>query len=571
MARRDGRAYGRIYGDRLREAAPDRWILVLAFLLGALGGAFLKLQGHTLLPWPESIVWISAVWATACLFLYAGFASAFGRARIEPEVIGDNCYYLGFLFTLTSLAVTLYQLGGLESANVLRDIIAGFGVALSSTIVGVALRVWFFQFRSGLIARDRETRIALHKAAREFRASLTTSLQDMKRFSTESTQLASERNQRIEISTEAALKSHQDQLARNAEEYGRIVTETFKAAFEAPAREFRASLTASLQDMKRFSTESTQLASERNQRIESSTEAALKSHQDQLARNAEEYGRLVTETFKAAFEASAREMSSAVAKVTEDALSEVRVPIADLGKRLDGFREQEMNCLENLAKQVATVEAEFEAIVATLGEVSLKIEKFSEGLGNASDMLDSELTDTTARIRDASGDIVRQFSNAAAMAKLDVAGSDLRKVADSLLETHNRLKQMESVSDSITSGLRKGADSLQDSTDLMIRQFNELFASDAFDQAMADDQDVARSASDTAKQFDQLARQVDGLVRRVLLELAQARNEAGIASGLIRDNSRIMIESAEQLNDSAGKKSDSSASAPTSSRDSFER
>ncbi|MCY4463550.1 MAG: hypothetical protein OXC26_24625 [Albidovulum sp.] len=501
MARRDGRAYGRIYGDRLREAAPDRWILVLAFLLGALGGAFLKLQGHTLLPWPESIVWISAVWATACLFLYAGFASAFGRARIEPEVIGDNCYYLGFLFTLTSLAVTLYQLGGLESANVLRDIIAGFGVALSSTIVGVALRVWFFQFRSGLIARDRETRIALHKAAREFRASLTTSLQDMKRFSTESTQLASERNQRIESSTEAALKSHQDQLARNAEEYGRIVTETFKAAFEA----------------------------------------------------------------------SAREMSSAVAKVTEDALSEVRVPIADLGKRLDGFREQEMNCLENLAKQVATVEAEFEAIVATLGEVSLKIEKFSEGLGNASDMLDSELTDTTARIRDASGDIVRQFSNAAAMAKLDVAGSDLRKVADSLLETHNRLKQMESVSDSITSGLRKGADSLQDSTDLMIRQFNELFASDAFDQAMADDQDVARSASDTAKQFDQLARQVDGLVRRVLLELAQARNEAGIASGLIRDNSRIMIESAEQLNDSAGKKSDSSASAPTSSRDSFER
>ena len=26
------------------------------------------------------------------------------------EIIGDNCYYLGFVFTLTSLAVTLYLL-----------------------------------------------------------------------------------------------------------------------------------------------------------------------------------------------------------------------------------------------------------------------------------------------------------------------------------------------------------------------------------------------------------------------------------------------------------------------------
>ena len=781
-------------------------ILVVAFLLGAVGGALLKLLGHNFIPWPESIVWISAVWAAVVLFLYAGFARALGGVRIETEIIGDNCYYLGFLFTLTSLAVTLYQLSGLENANVLRDIISGFGVALSSTIVGVALRVWFFQSRSGLIELNRDTMHDLQKATRKFRLNVTASLQDMKRFSIESTQLASERNQSIERSTEAALKSNHAQFAKNAEEYQKIISETFRHAFEASAGEmsstvtkvtedamaeikvpivdlcnrfdrfheqemmsfenlvraatsidekfesivttlgvvslkiakfsdvlgnttsmidseltdatagFRASVTASLQDMNRFSIESTQIASERNQSIERSTEAVLKSHHAQFAKNAEEYHKIISETFRDKFEATAGEMSSSVTRVTEDALAEIKVPIAELGNQFDRFREQEMNSFENLVRQATSIEAKYESIATTLGEVLLKVAKFSDNLGNTTstidsqltvattefranvmaslqDMkrfssesthlaaernqsiersteeaikshhaqlaknaeeyhkivsetfrdtfeatagemsssvtrvtedalaeikvpivelgnrfdrfreqemksfenlvhqvtsteakfesiantlsevslkvarfsndlgnttstMDSELTDATARIRDASVEIAYVFSNIRAIAKLDFAGSDLRRVADSLLETHDRIKRIESISESIDSGLSGRVDSLRDLTDLMIQQINSLLASDAFDRAMSDDREFARSVSNIAKQFDQLAQQVDGLVRIILLELSHARNDERYESGLIRDNTKILVEGTKQLKYSAGETRD---------------
>src|SRR3954463_14335213 len=59
--------------------------------------------------------------------LLLGFARLF---RLRDDQSGDNLYYMGFLFTLTSLGVSLYQFspeGGSE------QIVRNFGIAIAST------------------------------------------------------------------------------------------------------------------------------------------------------------------------------------------------------------------------------------------------------------------------------------------------------------------------------------------------------------------------------------------------------------------------------------------------------
>ena len=68
----------------------------------------------------------------------------------------------------------------------MRDVIARFGIALRSTIVGVFLRVFLMQTHPDFVACDREARRELHVAARDFRTHLVASTAQIKAFSVES-------------------------------------------------------------------------------------------------------------------------------------------------------------------------------------------------------------------------------------------------------------------------------------------------------------------------------------------------------------------------------------------------
>jgi hypothetical protein len=78
-----------------------------------------------------------------------GYAVLIWRARnLRPrdDQAGDNLYYMGFLFTLTSLGVSLYQF---NAAHAAKEIVQNFGIAIGSTITGIALKVIFNQMRQG--------------------------------------------------------------------------------------------------------------------------------------------------------------------------------------------------------------------------------------------------------------------------------------------------------------------------------------------------------------------------------------------------------------------------------------
>jgi hypothetical protein len=89
--------------------------------------------------------------------------------RLRDDQAGDNLYYMGFLFTLTSLGVSLYQFNATHAAE---DIVQNFGIAIGSTITGIALRVIFNQMRRDPIEVERVMRLELAEAARRVRREL---------------------------------------------------------------------------------------------------------------------------------------------------------------------------------------------------------------------------------------------------------------------------------------------------------------------------------------------------------------------------------------------------------------
>lgn len=161
---------------------------------------------------------LAVVVTGSALIVYAAASYFSNQTKIEPETIGDNCYYLGFLFTLTSLSIALFQISQLDNDVIAyRQLISGFGVALSSTIIGVFLRVILMQGRHDLAAREREARLSLSKATSELRGALAESIAEMKSFSIEVTQVLSETATSIAKVAEDARNTQKNSITSETE------------------------------------------------------------------------------------------------------------------------------------------------------------------------------------------------------------------------------------------------------------------------------------------------------------------------------------------------------------------
>ena len=87
----------------------------------------------------------------------------------------DNAYYLGFLFTIVSLSVTLYRLGLNKESGISVDLVQNFGIALSTTILGLLLRTFLSPHHIDVGQQDEQARFQLYSATNEFVAALETS------------------------------------------------------------------------------------------------------------------------------------------------------------------------------------------------------------------------------------------------------------------------------------------------------------------------------------------------------------------------------------------------------------
>lgn len=166
------------------------------------------------------------------VLIMIAYAALLGFARLfhlRDDQSGDNLYYMGFLFTLTSLAVSLYQFSSERSSE---QIVQNFGIAIASTIAGIALRIFFNQMRRDPIEVEATARLELAEASRRVKRELDGSVLDFAYFRRACQQSISDTLAEVEELVAAAKERISGQLDDFAQTTNKPMEDAYKASGE---------------------------------------------------------------------------------------------------------------------------------------------------------------------------------------------------------------------------------------------------------------------------------------------------------------------------------------------------
>lgn len=100
-------------------------------------------------PENTSSTWIFGFWlpiAVMVLYIIFGYVRTLHSSLDERLNYGDSCYYLGFLFTIASIILSLYIIGVTEDEFSAPDLAIRFAAAMVTTLLGMSIRVCLVTF-----------------------------------------------------------------------------------------------------------------------------------------------------------------------------------------------------------------------------------------------------------------------------------------------------------------------------------------------------------------------------------------------------------------------------------------
>jgi hypothetical protein len=169
-----------------------------------------------------SLTPILLVAMSAALMSAYAFCIVFVPAtKLRLDVAGDNMYYLGFLYTLSSLAVAI-------TINEAEQILANFGVAISSTIIGIAARVAFQQMRIDPHDVEEASRVELSEATRRVTDELNETISQLTKFRTLTLQVMAEGYEDVQKNVDNAAKEIFQSLKETSDKNALILVELGK-------------------------------------------------------------------------------------------------------------------------------------------------------------------------------------------------------------------------------------------------------------------------------------------------------------------------------------------------------
>ena len=363
-----------------------------------------------------------------------------------PDEEGDNLYYLGLLFTLISLMFTLVELFGatnnaLGNAEKIRALLENFGIALSSTVVGIAGRVALQNWQRAGIKRTPESDADVMSGEFFILPPRSASLPDLERFNREIlSRIARDLTQganalarfhRIVRShasdTEDYLRNHsealkresiefKEQLQRNADTFARDL----KSQAESTLKTVEGSLSALVQQTENL------LAG-----IQSVNQGYL-AELRQTTRSFQEEFRLASrqnsEVLRGEFEAAAREAeslperlqasydgySAAVLETVQSYYDEIqsatRQNLDSLQQKYDAATAQSLSLLKNMSRIDEQLNESFDKLksgLANASDASAALSDSASQAANSTAVLKSE----TERLGVTFGDSAEQAMN----------------------------------------------------------------------------------------------------------------------------------------------------------------
>ncbi|WP_031434258.1 coiled-coil domain-containing protein [Methylomarinum vadi] len=405
-----------------------RKIFLAALVLGVVG---------IVLPQSFGYHQLSVAIPLLLMALYAAIGYRRGKDSPFLEQFADSVYYLGFLFTLIALVVSLYHYRG-DSLG-LDAIIANFSLALTTTIFGLAVRIYINNFQVDLRSAERQMLEGVELAANDFvRKAKTLSMQ--LELSHDETQRAIRRaledaGQSMS-QTAAMIREQAEQSAeafrKQSETANRSMEETIKAlqqkleSLELPedifARRLEAPLTALNEKLVETRTVVSDLAQE---------QTVIKADYRQMT--------LELGHFNSALTASGRSLEAFNDNIAAHNLSsEEFVQLVERFKQLAQASDAITAAIGEQAERSSAAAERFETLLASFGQLPDETERIAARLNQASD----EVVGLFARI---SG----QTENSARIS------SDLQTIAEALSKTQLTIKQISDFGVHVTSAFKR--------------------------------------------------------------------------------------------------------------------
>lgn len=95
----------------------------------------------------------------------------YAKSDLPMTIIGDSYYYQGFIFTLTALMGSLFSLGINEKVD-MNAMVASFGAALITTIIGLTARLFINSFSINSQQRREKLEVEIERALTTFSGQL---------------------------------------------------------------------------------------------------------------------------------------------------------------------------------------------------------------------------------------------------------------------------------------------------------------------------------------------------------------------------------------------------------------
>ena len=324
---------------------------------------------------------LTALGAVVALVAYAALASRLDAFRSNPDRLGDNCYYMGFLFTLTSLSAALVALqreAASGRGDLIEALIGSFGVALFSTIAGITLRVFFMQMRREIEDLEGELRNELQRSASLLKGQLAEAVMDLENF---------------RLRTQQVMSQQMDQaasgftgLAERLVDYVATAGSAYSAASEQLAT-----------NADRVSTEIGRLV-DRVDRIEVPSDLLTRQVDDARVRIQALAGALEAAADgggqrQAALDQSARALDALVARLTEvSTLRDVEQSAGRFGSTMDAT-----------TGKVAEVSERLATYASSIGRLAAQIEADGQAVARARVMIGEDLTQSTGALHKLQG------------------------------------------------------------------------------------------------------------------------------------------------------------------------
>lgn len=273
---------------------------------------------------------------------------------VSDEKFADSCYYLGFIFTITSIIVSLFDLPNLQTN--LSDISVRFGAAMVSTVFGLIVRVYLVNFKKDSSDLTQEIEDQLIESANIFRTHLELAVDSLKTF---------------ELAVDNAVKDTVARVEISIEKTAQGFSQEFKDTFSVISKKIGNAADKSSEHLKELAVV---------------TMSAADQSSDHMSQVAVEMSKTL-KSFSTVIMADMQKFEEGIQKFTtaiDGRLSEIKFPD-------EYFSEVLRPPLNNLSSTVGQIGSEVESLSNTLKSTNLKLSSSLNRVSNSAEKISDSM------------------------------------------------------------------------------------------------------------------------------------------------------------------------------------